>query len=119
MKIKFLTYGILSMLLVASSCKRQDEVLPEEAPEQTSSKNDPGTLSANPTDQELLRLPQVMVKTPVKKTVTAEGDELLQRDMSYYLETTVLPKISSNDGEKGHDHKDAQLAASLNRPHPS
>src|SRR5690606_8053754 len=108
--IKFLTYGILSMLLVASACKRQDEVLPEETSEPTSFKNGPGVLSANPTDQELLRLPEIMVKTPVKRTLTKEGDELLQRDMSYYMETTVTPKISSNS-DHGHDHKDAQLEA--------
>ncbi|HXH98912.1 MAG TPA: N-acetylmuramoyl-L-alanine amidase [Sphingobacteriaceae bacterium] len=121
MKTKFLTYGMLSMLLVASSCKRQnDEASPGQEPNESLSQNDPGTWSATPTDQELLRLPELLIKTPVKKTVTAEGDELLQRDMTHYLNATILQKNSSTQSnDHGHDHKDAQLAVSLNRPHPS
>ncbi|HXI00566.1 MAG TPA: N-acetylmuramoyl-L-alanine amidase [Sphingobacteriaceae bacterium] len=122
MKIKLLTYGMLGMLLVASSCKRQnDESMTNQDPtDQGMLKNGANSLSDNPTDRELLRLTELMVKTPVKKTVNADGDEILQRDMSYYLETTVLPKTASTQSnDQGHDHKDAQLIASLNRPHPS
>ncbi len=125
MKHKIITYGILSMLLI-SSCKRQDnEPLPKEDPPQqqaqVSGKYSDNPLSVNPTDRELLQLANSILKSPVKRTLTAEGDELLQRDLTPYLKATVFSKSqnTTSAADKGCDHKDAQLEAALNRPHPS
>ncbi|HXH99159.1 MAG TPA: N-acetylmuramoyl-L-alanine amidase [Sphingobacteriaceae bacterium] len=122
--MKFLTYGMLSVLLIASSCKRQDnEVLPNEdtqtGEQQQVSQEFKNPLSAVPTDQELLQLASSMMKTPVKRKLTADGDELLQRDMTPYLKATVLSKNQVSSNDHGHDHKDAQLEIALNRAHPS
>ena len=74
-----------------------------------------------PTDNELLALVNKYVHTPVKKTVTANGDVFLQRDLTAYLSSNVFkaPPVKAAEADHGHDHKDDMLRTFLNRPQPS
>lgn len=74
-----------------------------------------------PSNNELLALVNRYVQTPLKKTVTPQGDVFLQRDMTAYLKTNIMqaPQVSPAEKDHGHDHKDEMLLQFLNRPHPS
>jgi hypothetical protein len=76
-------------------------------------------LKKKPTDTELLQLADQMIKTPIKKRISAQGEEFLQRDMNAYLRKTVFSTEKPTGDDFGHDHKDAQLLIALNRFQPS
>jgi hypothetical protein len=80
-----------------------------------------GRLKAFPSDSSLLALVNKYVHTPIKKTTASNGDVFLQRDMTGYLQSTVLktPEVLPSEKDHGHDHKDAMLRTFLNRAHPS
>ena len=77
----------------------------------------PGDL---PSDSYLMSLVKKYLQTPVQKTIKANADVFLQRDITGYLQTTVFsgPEPAARDLDHGHDHKDAMLREFLNRPHP-
>ena len=73
-----------------------------------------------PSDSALLALVNKYVHTPVSRTARSNGDVFLQRDMTAYLQSTVLaPDVPQAQRDHGHDHKDAMLVEFLNRPHPN
>lgn len=74
-----------------------------------------------PTDNELMALVNKYVQTPVKKTVNANGEVFLQRDLTSYLSANVMkaPPVGASEQDHGHDHKDEMLRTFLNRPQPS
>ncbi|MBE7171094.1 MAG: family 10 glycosylhydrolase [Williamsia sp.] len=76
---------------------------------------------ALPTDSSLRALANKYVHTPIKRTVAANGDVFLQRDLTPYLQANIIkaPEVAPAELDKGHDHKDAMLRLFLNRPHPS
>jgi hypothetical protein len=73
-----------------------------------------------PSDEDLLALVQKHLHTPVNRTVRANGDVFLQRNMDTYLQAAgnPAPPVSAAEADHGHDHKDAMLRTFLNRPHP-
>jgi uncharacterized lipoprotein YddW (UPF0748 family) len=80
-----------------------------------------GARKAFPSDSALLSLVAKHLHTPVNKTVLPNGDVLLQRDMTAYLQARVFsaPPVAAADKDHGHDHNDALLRSFLNKPHPS
>ncbi|HVG12085.1 MAG TPA: family 10 glycosylhydrolase, partial [Flavisolibacter sp.] len=80
-----------------------------------------GNTKALPSDSSLLSLVNKYLHTPVKKTTALNGEVFLQRDMTAYLQATVLkaPEVLPSEKDHGHDHKDAMLRTFLNRPHPN
>ena len=74
-----------------------------------------------PSDSALRSLVNRYVHSPIKRMVTPNGDVFLQRDMTAYLQATILkaPEVAPSELDHGHDHKDAMLRLFLNRPHPS
>ncbi len=72
-------------------------------------------------DNELMSLVNKYIHSRVVKTVSANGDVFLQRDLHQYLQATVhsAPPVSSTQKDHGHDHKDEMLREFLNRPQPS
>ncbi|HVF97436.1 MAG TPA: hypothetical protein VM871_08955, partial [Flavisolibacter sp.] len=74
-----------------------------------------------PSDSALLALASKYVHTPIAKTVTAQGEVFLQRNLTPYLQATVqkAPPVSRSEADHGHDHKDAMLRSFLSRPHPA
>ncbi len=75
---------------------------------------------AFPSDSSLLTLVNKYLHTPIKKTITPDGDVFLQRDMTEYLQANILkaPEVVSSEQDHGHDHNDAMLRTFLNRAHP-
>lgn len=80
-----------------------------------------GRTKAFPSDSSLLALVNKYVHTPIKKTIASNGEVFLQRDMTAYLQATVLkaPEVMPSEKDHGHDHKDAMLRTFLNRAHPN
>ncbi|HEX8461795.1 MAG TPA: family 10 glycosylhydrolase [Segetibacter sp.] len=76
---------------------------------------------AVPSDSALLSLVNKYVHTTIKKTISANGDVFLQRDMTQYLQANVsqAPNVKPSEVDHGHDHKDAMLRTFLNRPQPN
>ena len=73
----------------------------------------------NPSDSSLLALVNRYVHTPVRKTVAANGDVFLQRDLTAYLQANLLkaPPVAPEQLDHGHEHNDELLRGFLNRPH--
>lgn len=71
-------------------------------------------------DAELIALANKFLQSQITKTVRSNGDVYLQRDMTAYLHTNLVPAppVDPVDEDHGHDHKDAMLRTFLNRPHP-
>ncbi|MCE3282296.1 MAG: family 10 glycosylhydrolase, partial [Chitinophagaceae bacterium] len=72
-------------------------------------------------DSALFALEAKYLHTPLTKTTRPNGDVFLQRNMDEYLGATVFKNRSAvpPDHDFGDDHNSQQLAAFLNRPHPS
>ncbi len=73
------------------------------------------------TDADLQALEKKFLHTPTVKSIDANGDVFLQRNMDEYLGATILKNRSAVDPNHdfGDDHNSEVLAAFLNRPHPS
>src|SRR5687767_5816343 len=72
-------------------------------------------------DTALFALESKYLHTPVTKITRSNGDVFLQRNMDEYLGATVFKNrnVVAPDHDFGDDHNSQQLAAFLNRPHPS
>ena len=73
-----------------------------------------------PSNEYLQSLVNRHLQSKVIRSVNAEGDVFLQRDMTAYLKSSFsnAPAVAAAEADHGHDHKDAMLRTFLNRPHP-